>query len=139
MDMGFLCSKSKIVSLGQMSRRSQQAQNPRAMRKFREWEVDQVFLRRVGGRIQANVWTVSSENEVQTERWFTPSSDPVTALRWLGDQVAAKGTVQTAHNVRVRWARDETFLENLIDDASLEDEFRDAFELGVQDTRDSRR
>jgi hypothetical protein len=109
------------------------------MRRFREWEVDQVFLRRVGGRIQANVWTVSSENEVQTERWFTPSNDPVTALRWLGDQVAAKGTVQTALNVRVRWARDEAFLENLIDDKSLEDEFRDAFELGIQDTRDSRR
>jgi hypothetical protein len=129
----------KIVSLGLMSRRSQQSQNPRAMRRFREWEVDQVFLRRVGGRIQANVWTVSSENEVQTERWFTPSNDPVTALRWLGDQIAAKGTVQTALNVRVRWARDEAFLENLIDDTALEDEFRDAFELGIQDTRDSRR
>ncbi len=122
-----------------MSRRSQQAQNPRAMRKFREWEVDQVFLRRVGGRIQANVWTVSSENEVQTERWFTPSHDPVIALRWLADQVAAKGSVRNASNVRVRWARDEAYFENLIDDAALEDEFRDAFELGLQDTRDSRR
>lgn len=139
MDMGFLCSMPRIDSLALMSRRSQQTHNPRAMKRFREWEVDQVFLRRVGGRIQANVWTVSSENEVQTERWFTPSSDPVTALRWLGDQVSSKGTVQTARNVRVRWARDETFLENLIDDANLEDEFRDAFEMGVQDTRDSRR
>ena len=122
-----------------MSRRSQQAQNPRAMRKFREWEVDQVFLRRVGGRIQANVWTVSSENEVQTERWFTPSSDPVIALRWLADQVAAKGSIRNATNVRVRWAKDEAYLENLVDDKNLEDEFRDAFELGLQDTRDSRR
>jgi hypothetical protein len=122
-----------------MSRRSQQAQNPRAMRRFREWEVDQVFLRRVGGRIQANVWTVSSENEVQTERWFTPSSDPVIALRWLADQVAAKGMVRDATNVRVRWARDEAYLENLVDDKNLEDEFRDAFALGLQDTRDLRR
>jgi hypothetical protein len=109
------------------------------MRRFREWEVDQVFLRRVGGRIQANVWTVSSENEVQTERWFTPSSDPVIALRWLADQVAAKGMVRDATNVRVRWARDEAYLENLVDDKNLEDEFRDAFALGLQDTRDLRR
>jgi hypothetical protein len=106
---------------------------PRALRRFNSWEVDQLFLRREGGRVQANVWLVSSENEVRTDRMFTPHTDPVEAVRWLGDQIAASGRVSSAYDVRVRWASDEPYLEKLEDDQTLEDVFIDAFERALED------
>lgn len=109
------------------------------MRRFGAWDVDQVFLRYEGGRVQANVWLTSSESEVRTERFFTPHRDPVDAVRWLGDAVAASGRVSGAYKVRLRWASDEPFLEKLKDDETLEDVFINAFEAALEDVRDSMR
>jgi hypothetical protein len=108
-------------------------------RRFGAWSVDQVFLRFEGGRVQANVWLTSSENEVRTERFFAPHRDPVDAVRWIGDAVAASGRVTSAWDVRLRWASDEPYLEKLEDDQSLEDVFIDAFEAALEDVRDSLR
>ena len=86
--------------------------------------MDQVFLRRAGARINAHVSLVSSENELRSERVFPPTSDPVAAVRFAGRQVAGLGNVSRADGVRVRWARDES----LVQDLELEAAFRDAFE-----------
>ena len=107
----------------------------RAMQRFNTWEVDQVFLRRDGGRIQANVWLVSSENEVRNERYFAPFTDPVEAVAWLGDVIAANGKISSAWDVRLRWASDEEFATKLEDDKTLEDVFIDAFEAALDDVR----
>jgi hypothetical protein len=107
---------------------------PRVQR-FNSWEVDQVFLRREGGRVVATVWLVSSENEVRQERLFAPHTDPIEAVAWLGDVVAARGKVSSAHNVRLRWASDEQYLEKLEDDKTLEDVFIDAFEAAREEVR----
>jgi hypothetical protein len=109
------------------------------MKRFGAWAVDQVFLRFEGGRVQANVWLTSSENEVRTERFFAPHRDPVDAVRWIGDAVAATGRVTSAWDARLRWASDEPHLEKLEDDQSLEDVFIDAFEAALEDVRDSMR
>ena len=109
------------------------------MRRFGAWDVDQVFLRYEGGRVQANVWLTSTEHEVRTERFFTPHRDPVDAVRWLGDAVAASGRVSGAYKVRLRWASDEPFLEKLKDDETLEDVFINAFEAALEDVRDNMR
>ncbi|MFN3266578.1 MAG: hypothetical protein ACK41E_07035 [Deinococcales bacterium] len=105
------------------------------VKRFNSWEVDQVFLRFEGGRIVATIWTISSENEVRQERLFAPHTDPVEAVAWLGDAVAAKGKVSSAFNVRLRWASSEQFLEKLKDDKSLEQVFIDAFEAARDDVR----
>jgi hypothetical protein len=105
---------------------------PRVQR-WNIWEVDQVFLRREGGRVVATVWLVSSENEVRQERFFAPHTDPIEAVAWLGDVVAARGKVSRAWDVRLRWASDEPHLEKLEDDKSLEDVFIDAFEAARAD------
>ncbi len=117
-----------------MARRAKPQFN-RDLRRFSSWQVDQVFLRRDGGRIQANVWFVSSENEVRNERFFVPHTDPVEAVAWLGDVVAAKGKIGTAFDVRLRWASDEQFQTKLEDDQTLEDVFIDAFETALEDVR----
>ncbi len=109
------------------------------MKRFGAWAVDQVFLRYEGGRVQANVWLTSSENEVRTERFFAPHRDPVDAVSWLGDAVAASGRVTSAWDVRLRWASDEPFLEKLKDDETLEDVFINAFESALEDVRDNLR
>ena len=111
----------------------------RPARRFGAWSVDQVFLRFEGGRVQANVWLTSSETEVKTERFFAPHRDPVDAVRWIGDAVAASGRVSSAWDVRLRWASDEPYLEKLKDDETLEDVFIDAFESALEDVRDSMR
>ena len=105
------------------------------MRRYNSWSVDQVFLRRDGGRIQANVWLVSSENEVRNERFFAPFTDPIEAVAWLGDVIAAKGKISAAWEVRLRWASDEEFATKLEDDQTLEDVFIDAFEAALEDVR----
>jgi hypothetical protein len=111
---------------------------PQAQR-FNAWEVDQVFLRREGGRVVATVWLVSSENQVRQERFFAPHTDPTEAVAWLGDVVAARGTVSSAWEVRLRWASDEPHLQKLEDDQSLEDVFIDAFEAARDDLRSQSR
>ncbi len=111
----------------------------RAMRRFNSWDVDQVFLRREGGRIQANVWLVSSENEVRNDRYFAPFTDAIQATAWLGDVVAATGKVSSAWDVRLRWASDEEFATKLEDDQTLEDVFIDAFEAALEDVRSKMR
>lgn len=107
----------------------------RDLRRFSSWSVDQVFLRRDGARLQANVWYVSSENEVRNERFFVPQIDPVLAVEWLGDAVAAKGKIGSAWDVRLRWATDQEFFTQLEDDQTLEDVFIDAFEAALEDVR----
>lgn len=107
---------------------------PRVQR-FNAWEVDQVFLRFEGGRVVATIWLVSSENEVRQERYFAPHTDPIEAVAWLGDAVAAKGKVSSAYDVRLRWASSEQYLEKLEDDKSLEQVFIDAFEAARDEVR----
>ena len=115
--------------------RSPKTRPSQPMRRYNSWSVDQVFLRREGGRIQANVWLVSSENEVRNERFFAPHTDPVAAVAWLGDVIAAKGKIGSAFDVRLRWASDEPYLEKLKDDQTLEDVFIEAFEAALEDVR----
>ncbi|HEX2865289.1 MAG TPA: hypothetical protein VHN99_12030 [Deinococcales bacterium] len=99
-------------------------QPTRLLRGVRVWRVDQVFLRHVGGRIVAHVSLLSTENELRSERVFAPTTDPVAAARFIGREIAGLGNVDRAWGVRVRWAREQ----ELIQDATLESEFVDAFE-----------
>lgn len=97
--------------------------------------MDQVFLRRVGGRVVAHVSLLSTENELRSERVYAPTTDPTAAARFIGREIAGLGNVDRAWGVRVRWARDA----ELIQDATLEVEFVDAFEAQLDIISDQMR
>jgi hypothetical protein len=124
-----------------MARRNQRQRQyePRPLRSKHQYWVDQVFLRRAGGRISANVALVNSENELRTERFFPPTDDAHKAMQFVGREVAGLGMVDDASRVRVRWAVEYAYDQGLVDDDELETVFVDAFEAQLDIIRDQLR
>ncbi len=113
----------------------------RPIRATREWSIDQIFLRRSGGRIVANVSLVSLENELRTEKVFPPTGEPFDAIRIIAREMARKGNVSRANSARVRWAQSSMVSEQdeLSRDETLEDAFVKAFDAAMDDVRDHMR
>ena len=109
--------------------------------RVRSWWVDQVFLRRQGGRIVAHVDLVSQGNELRTQKVFPPTGEPVAAIRIVAREVARLGVVDDARGARVRWARasNVSAQDELEQDADLEAEFEAAFRAALDDVRDDMR
>ena len=113
----------------------------RPIRATREWSIDQIFLRRSGGRIVANVSLVSLENELRTEKVFPPTGEPFEAIRIIAREMARKGNVSRANTARVRWAQASMISEQdeLSRDETLEEAFQKAFDGALDDVRDRMR
>lgn len=126
-----------------MGRKPQRAHRDewRPIRATREWSIDQIFLRRSGGRIVANVSLVSIENELRTEKVFPPTGEPLTAIRIVAREMARKGNVSRANSARVRWAQSSMISDQdeLSRDETLEDAFVKAFDVALDDVRDRMR
>lgn len=102
---------------------------------MREWRVDQVLLKRAGGRVVAYVSMVGRGGGLRHERVYPPTADAAEALRSTGRRIAGLGNVELAEGVRVRWSREDA----LLPDAELLDAFREAFEAELEAVRDSLR
>jgi hypothetical protein len=112
---------------------------PRPLRSRRGYWVDQVFLRRAGGRINATVALVNADNALRTERFFAPTNDATVAMQFVGREVAGLGIADDASHVRVRWAIDYAYDQGLVVDTTLEDVFINAFEAQLDIIRDQSR
>jgi hypothetical protein len=119
---------------------------PSASREFRplrvrNWWVDQIFLRRVGGRIVANVSLVSGQNELRTQKVFPPTGDPVDAIRIIAREIARLGIVDDASGARVRWAMASNISaqDELEEDKDLEMVFAEAFRDALSQVWDDQR
>ncbi len=126
-----------------MGRRPQRPRRDdwRPIRAVREWSIDQIFLRRSGGRIVANVSLVSLENELRTEKVFPPTGEPFEAIRIIAREMARKGNVSRANTARVRWAQASMISEQdeLSRDETLEEAFQKSFDAALDDVRDRMR
>lgn len=109
--------------------------------RVRSWWVDQVFLRRQGGRIVAHVDLVSGQNELRTQKVFPPTGDPVAAIRVIAREVARLGNVDDARGARVRWAKasNVSAQDELDQDVDLEHEFERAFADALDQVLDEQR
>ena len=119
---------------------------PSASREFRplrvrNWWVDQIFLRRVGGRIVANVSLVSGQNELRTQKVFPPTGDPLEAIRIIAREIARLGNVDDASGARVRWAMASNISaqDELEQDKDLETVFAEAFRDALSQVWDDQR
>jgi hypothetical protein len=140
---GACLAPRKPLTLPRMGRRPQRPRRDewRPIRATREWSIDQIFLRRSGGRIVANVSLVSLENELRTEKVFPPTGEPFEAIRIIAREMARKGNVSRANSARVRWAQPSTISEQdeLSRDETLEHAFVKAFDAALDDVRDRMR
>ena len=122
---------------------SGRAHSPREFRplRVRNWWVDQIFLRRVGGRIVANVSLVSGQNELRTQKVFPPTGDPVDAIRIIAREIARLGIVDDASGARVRWAMASNVSQQdeLEEDKDLETVFNEAFRDALSQVWDDQR
>ena len=122
---------------------SGRAHSPREFRplRVRNWWVDQIFLRRVGGRIVANVSLVSGQNELRTQKVFPPTGDPVDAIRIIAREIARLGIVDDASGARVRWAMASNVSQQdeLEEDKDLETVFAEAFRDALSQVWDDQR
>ena len=109
--------------------------------RVRNWWVDQIFLRRVGGRIVANVSLVSGQNELRTQKVFPPTGDPVDAIRITAREIARLGIVDDASGARVRWAMASNVSQQdeLEEDKDLETVFAEAFRDALSQVWDDQR
>ena len=109
--------------------------------RVRNWWVDQIFLRRVGGRIVANVSLVSGQNELRTQKVFPPTGDPVDAIRIIAREIARLGIVDDASGARVRWAMASNISaqDELEEDKDLETVFAEAFRDALSQVWDDQR
>ena len=126
-----------------MARRPSKPNSPREFRplRVRNWWVDQIFLRRVGGRIVANVSLVSGQNELRTQKVFPPTGDPVDAIRITAREIARLGNVDDASGARVRWAlaSNVSQQDELEQDKDLETVFAEAFRDALAQVWDDQR
>ena len=122
---------------------SGRAHSPREFRplRVRNWWVDQIFLRRVGGRIVANVSLVSGQNELRTQKVFPPTGDPLEAIRIIAREIARLGNVDDASGARVRWAMASNISaqDELEQDKDLETVFAEAFRDALSQVWDDQR
>jgi hypothetical protein len=122
---------------------SSQSRSAREFRplRVRNWWVDQIFLRRVGGRIVANVSLVSGQNELRTQKVFPPTGDPVDAIRITAREIARLGIVDDASGARVRWAMASNISaqDELEEDKDLELVFAEAFRDALSQVWDDQR
>jgi hypothetical protein len=130
---------------GTVKRMARRPSKPSASREFRplrvrNWWVDQIFLRRVGGRIVANVSLVSGQNELRTQKVFPPTGDPVDAIRITAREIARLGIVD-ASGARVRWAMASNISaqDELEEDKDLETVFAEAFRDALSQVWDDQR
>jgi hypothetical protein len=109
--------------------------------RVRNWWVDQIFLRRVGGRIVANVSLVSGQNELRTQKVFPPTGNPVDAIRIVAREIARLGIVDDASGARVRWAMASNISaqDELEEDKDLETVFAEAFRDALSQVWDDQR
>lgn len=122
-------------------RRQHRSLEVRPIRATSMWEVDQVFLARKGQRIEVICSLVSDQGGLRNLSIVAPTSDPVEAVRHAARDVAGKGNVSQARDVRVRWAKAQMHTEQdeLIRDYQLEDEFFDEFTEVLAEVRDQQR
>jgi alpha/beta hydrolase fold len=122
---------------------SSQSRSSRDFRplRVRNWWVDQIFLRRVGGRIVANVSLVSSQNELRTQKVFPPTGDSVDAIRITAREIARLGIVDDVSGARVRWAKESNISaqDELEEDKNLETVFHEAFRDALSQVWDDQR
>jgi hypothetical protein len=121
-------------------RSNQSPRDPRPLR-VRNWWVDQIFLRRVGGRIVANVSLVSGQNELRTQKVFPPTGNPIEAIRITAREIARLGNVDDASGARVRWAKESNISaqDELEQDTDLETVFAEAFRDALSQVWDDQR
>jgi hypothetical protein len=126
-----------------MARRPSKPNSSRDQRplRVRNWWVDQIFLRRVGGRIVANVSLVSGQNELRTQKVFPPTGDPREAIRITAREIARLGNVDDASGARVRWAKESNISaqDGLEEDKDLETVFAEAFRDALSQVWDDQR
>lgn len=105
------------------------------------WRVDQVFLRRVGGRIEVVASLVNDRGDLRNLSVVAPTGEPVEAVQHAARAVAGRGNVSRAWGARVRWAREQAVNEQneLIRDRALEEAYQDAFEETLAEIRDRMR
>ena len=129
-----------LERMARKDRRNNSYQDWRPVR-VRSWWVDQVFLRRQGGRIVAHVDLVSGQNELRTQKVFPPTGDPVAAIRVIAREVARLGNVDDARGARVRWAKasNVSAQDELDQDVDLEHEFERAFADALDQVLDEQR
>lgn len=105
------------------------------------WRVDQVFLRRVGGRIEVTASLVNDRGGLRNLSVVAPTQEPLEAVRHAARAVAGRGNVSRAWGARVRWAREQAVNEQqaLTRDRQLEAAYQEAFEETLDEIRDRMR